>query len=144
MKMLLPLFLLLSANSLAQVAPPPTLPPAAAYKAPPKESSSPRSSRRVADDFMEALHAKEFSVLESYCTPALKNRMQSFVQYHSPLETLYFQKGSTRLTQKGVTINDIWKLKFARQPEGLYTVDFELIKDGTGWKVADFNLMPKK
>lgn len=142
MKILLPLCLLFYVESYGQVAPPPTLPPAAAYKAPPKESSSPKSTGRIAKDFMQALHAKELSLVESDCTPAMKIRMHTFMQQHYPLESLSYQKGSTWLTKKGVTLNDVWKLKFGGQPEGLYTVHFELVKDGPEWKVADFDLKP--
>ncbi len=102
------------------------------------------SARQTADAFMAALGRQHFDVAQTYCTQDLAKRMRAFAVYHYEIAQLYFKKGSITLTANGVAIKDLWKMRLKGQEEGLYEVDFELVKAATGWKIDDFDFRPKK
>lgn len=101
------------------------------------------SARQTADAFMLALQRQQFALARTYCTPKMAGRVSAYATSNLLIESLAFQKGSARSTAGGVGIADSWKIKLTKQPAALYKVDFVLMKQANGWKIADFQMIHK-
>ncbi len=98
------------------------------------------STKQTTAQFMYALQRKQFDLAQTHCTAQMAKTIQAYTALPYEIEALRFQKGSSTLTAGGVTINDIWNLKFAGQEAADYKADFTLVKQADGWKIDTFKI----
>lgn len=108
-----------------------------------KDRVSDLSARETAEQFLYHLRWKRLDEARKHCTEKLAKALDNFRIFKYDIEDLQFVRGSNTFNTTGITITDIWKIKFAKKVPANYTVDFDLVKQSNGWKIEDFKIKTK-
>jgi hypothetical protein len=99
------------------------------------------SPRETADYFMYSLGNKQFDYAKEYCTNKIFKELQLDLTLYNQIESVKFISGRGKFIPGGMTISDIWEIKFTNDNKKEYQVYFKVIKEKNGWKIDEFKIL---
>lgn len=101
------------------------------------------SPRETAKYFFYSLKNKDFDIAKEYCTDKMSLKISSYSIFENQINDVKWLSGTDKYSDQGVKVEDIWEMKFSEKTQK-YNVEFAVIKQQNGWKIADFKMEEMK